>query len=183
MLFIDYKDITDMDFRITCPWIGESDKKLQKIHKTEFHTGVQIPANNVYSYSQGVVIGIGKQSDAYFVTVQFDAGNLFRYCHMKSVNVSINEIVQAGDLIGSAKRWMRFEWATTAESSKFAVWFGDVTYFKQNPERLFSGEVVLRANDWSKVTENEYGYNDGYALTPAMSDEFEVNNRDYDGGE
>ena len=183
MLFIDYKDITDLDFRITCPWIDESDKKLQQKHKTIYYTGVQIPANKVYSYSQGVVIGIGRQSGVYFVTVQFDAGNLFRYCHLKSVDVSMNQIVQAGDLIGAAKSWMRFEWATATEKSKFAVWFGSVTYFKQNPERLFNGSVVLKANDWSKVTENEYGYNEGYELTPAMSDEFEVDNRDYDGGE
>lgn len=182
MLFVDYRKITDLDFKITCPWIDGSDRKLHQRFKT-LHTGVDIPAKNVFAYSQGIVIGIGVQDDVYFVTVQFDSENIFRYCHLKSVDVSINDIVQEGDLIGAAKKHLHFEWATTSESSKFAAWFGDVTYYKQNPERLFSGEVVLKANDWSRVTENEYDYNDGYALTPSMSDEFEVDNRDYNGGE
>ena len=182
MLFADYKEITDLTFKVICPWIDGSDRKLYQKYKT-FHTGVDIPAKQVYSYSQGVVIGVGMQDGMYFVTVQFDAENLFRYGHLKSFDVSVNDIVQAGDRIGLAKNHLHFEWATASDQSKFAVWFGDVTYYKQNPERLFNGSVVLKANDWSRVTENEYGYNEGYALTPAMSDEFEVDNRDYDGGD
>lgn len=182
MLFIDYRNITDLDFKIVCPWIDGSHRNLYQRYRT-LHTGVDITANRVYAYSQGVVVGIGMYDDTYSVTVQFDAENIFRYCHLKSVDVSVNDIIQAGDLIGLAKKHLHFEWARKEATSKFSVWVGEITYYKQDPERLFSGEIVLKANDWSRVTENEYGYNDGYDLTPAMSDEFEVDNRDYDGGD
>lgn len=181
MLFIDYKNLTDQEFNIICPWITQSDRKLYRKYKT-LHTGVDISGKKAYAYSQGVILMIGIQGDKYSVTVQFDAENIFRYCNLSSVDLAVGDIVQAGDRIGTAKRHLHFEWATTAEKSKFPVYIGDVTYYKQNPERLFNGDVVLKANDWSKVTENEYGYDDGYDLTAAMQDEFEVDNRDYENG-
>ena len=181
MLFIDYKDITDQDYKVLIPWIDGSDRKLVQKYKT-LYTGVQLQAKRVFSYSQGVVVSIGVQADKFFVTIQFDAYTLFRYCDLRSVDVSISDIVQAGDLIGTASGKFRFEYCTSKEQSIFPVRIGKSTYYKQDPEQVFSGKVLLQANDWSAVTVNAYGYDDGYELNIPMQNEFEVDNRDFGDG-
>lgn len=181
MLFIDYKEITDLDFRITIPWIDGSDRKLYRKYGM-LHTGVSIPAKRVYSYSQGVVVSCGVQADKYFITIQYDGYTLFRYCNLKSIGVSVGDIVDAGDRLGTVSGQFRFEYCTSKDESLFPVRIGDITYYKQNPELVFSGNVDLNANDWSAVEVNQYGYNDGYDLDDAMQDEFEIDNRDFGDG-
>ena len=84
MLFIDYKDITDLEYRVQIPWIDGSDRRLYRKYGM-LHTGVSIPAKRVYSYSQGVVVSCGVQADKYFITIQYDGYSLFRYCNLGQI--------------------------------------------------------------------------------------------------
>ena len=102
------------------------------------HTGVDLPSENVYSYSDGVVLVVGREDNHYCVTIQYDVFNLLRYNHLESVDVGAGQVVQAGAVIGKADRFVHFEWATHEQhSSKWSVRIGCQTYWKQNPNELF----------------------------------------------
>lgn len=101
------------------------------------YTGVAIPADNVYSYADGVVLAVGYVAPYYCVSVQYDVFNLLRYDHLSSVDVGAGEIVQVGTAIGIADHFVRFEYATKAQnSSKWSVRVGTQTYWKQDPKEL-----------------------------------------------
>lgn len=102
------------------------------------HTGVDLHSENVYSYSDGVVLVVGREDNHYCVTIQYDVFNLLRYNHLESVDVGAGQVVQTGAVIGKADRFVHFEWATNEQnSSKWSVRIGCQTYWKQNPNKLF----------------------------------------------
>lgn len=177
MLFINYKEITDLDFKVTVPWISVKDRAEYYRYGT-LHTGIDIAGTRVYSYSQGVVLSVGIQGEKMVVAIQFDARTLFRYCNLRSVDVSAGDIVEAGERIGLCKDHVHFEYCTTSEKSLFPVRIGEITYFKQDPMPVLLGEKIIKANDWSKVQIGDNGTETAPNLTPAEQDEFEVNNAD-----
>ena len=177
MTFIDYKYITDEPFKVILPWISVSDKKEYYKHDT-LHTGIDILGNRAYSYSTGVVVAIAIQIDRMTVTIQFDAKTLFRYANLRSCDLNLGDIVSAGDRVGTCKGHLHFEYCTTETKSLFPVHIGDMTYFKQNPLPVLLGDVKLAANDYSKVTVNNYGTETIPDLNPAMQSEFDVDNSD-----
>jgi hypothetical protein len=100
-------------------------------------TGIDFRCDNVYSYSSGVVLAIGRFNDYYCVTVQYDIFNLLRYDHLKSVDVGAGDIIQVDALIGMADHFLHFEYATKEQnSSKWSVRVGSQTYWKQNPMEM-----------------------------------------------
>ncbi len=101
------------------------------------HTGVDLSSENVYSYSDGVVLVVGKEDNHYCVTIQYDVFNLLRYNHLASVDVGAGQVVQGGSIIGKADGFVHFEWATREQNnSKWAVRIGCQTYWKQNPNDI-----------------------------------------------
>jgi hypothetical protein len=101
------------------------------------YTGVAIPADNVYSYADGVVLAVGYFAPYYCITIQYDVFNLLRYDHLSSVDVGAGDVVQVGTILGRAALFVRFEYATKVQnSSKWSVRVGTQTYWKQDPKEL-----------------------------------------------
>ena len=105
---------------------------------SQIYTGTDITADSVYSYASGTVLTASKEDLLHYcVTVQYDVFNILRYCNLKTLNVGAGDTVQNGSLIGSADKFLRFEYATKEQgSSKWPVRIGTQTYWKQDPERL-----------------------------------------------
>lgn len=105
---------------------------------SRIYTGTDITADNVYSYASGTVLTVSKEDLLHYcVTIQYDVFNILRYNNLKTVAVGAGETVQNGSLIGTADRFLRFEYATKEQgSSKWPVRVGTQTYWKQDPERL-----------------------------------------------
>ena len=105
---------------------------------SRIYTGTDITADNVYSYASGTVLTVSKEDLLHYcVTIQYDVFNILRYNNLKTVAVGAGETVQNGSLIGTADRFLRFEYATKEQgSSKWPVRVGAQTYWKQDPERL-----------------------------------------------
>ena len=105
---------------------------------SRIYTGTDITADNVYSYASGTVLTVSKEDLLHYcITIQYDVFNILRYNNLKTVAVGAGETVQNGSLIGTADRFLRFEYATKEQgSSKWPVRVGTQTYWKQDPERL-----------------------------------------------
>lgn len=103
------------------------------------HTGIDLSADNVYSYASGVVLSVGQENNHYCVTVQYDVFNLLRYNHLKSVSVGAGDILSVGAFIGVANKYVHFEYATKDKGvSKWTVRVGSQTYWKQDPKELLA---------------------------------------------
>ena len=109
---------------------------------SRIYTGTDITADSVYSYASGTVLTVSKEDLLHYcVTIQYDVFNILRYNNLKTVAVGAGETVQNGSLIGTADRFLRFEYATKEQgSSKWPVRVGTQTYWKQDPERLILGQ-------------------------------------------
>lgn len=126
---MDYYPLTYSEYSVLHSWTPVG---------SQIYTGTDITADNVYSYASGVVLAAGKEDLLHYcVTVQYDVFNILRYCNLKTLNVGAGDTVQNGSLIGSADKFLRFEYATKEQgSSKWPVRIGTQTYWKQDPERL-----------------------------------------------
>lgn len=173
-----YQDITHIaDTCILVPWIDNPYDKQYKPYG--YHTGVDLKCTNVYSGVSGVVIQTGIDSSGmYELTIQYDAITSLRYMHLKHVSTHTGAILQAGDHIGVADKYVHFEYISTQqETSKWPVRVGAVTYFKHNPELLLTQNSILNSNDWSSIHVINTYYKTPYDLNNAMTAEFESDNR------
>ena len=146
-------EITQSDTDIIVPFIDN--KKHTWYQKYGgFHTGVDITGESIYAYRSGVVTQIGTSFDnLYSVVIQYTAKVSLRYANLSSVLVTEGDVIRQGQYIGIAKQFVHFEYLTSEKgNSKWPVRVGKLTNFKQNPEQLFDGTVVLNANDWSQIT-------------------------------
>ena len=116
------------------PWIGDTTDPLYKQYK--FNTGIDIFGTDVYAYASGVVIAVGKDEDNYYaVTVQYDATRCIRYCHLDTVTVSEGEAIQSSFHVGTAHKYLHFEYITY-ENSMWPVRIGAQTYYKHDPSSI-----------------------------------------------
>ena len=113
-----------------------------------FHTGVDIDIVNVTALASGVVTNIGKDSDGTAVTVQFDANTSLRYLHLKTVSVNTGAIINKGDTIGAADRFLHFEYIKpTKGNPAWPVRIGSVTHYKHDPTPIIDGSLVIDNTD------------------------------------
>ena len=126
---MDYYPLTYSEYSVLHSWTPVG---------SQIYTGTDITADSVYSYASGTVLTASKEDLLHYcVTVQYDVFNILRYCNLKTLNVGAGDTVQNGSLIGSADKFLRFEYATKEQgSSKWPVRIGTQTYWKQDPERL-----------------------------------------------
>lgn len=111
--------------------------KSWSTNNSDVHTGFDLLADNVYSYTDAVVLAVGHVDNHYCITVQYDVFNLLRYDHLQSVAVGAGDVIQVGSVIGKADRFVHFEYATKEQnSSKWSVRVGNQIYWKQNPMEL-----------------------------------------------
>lgn len=135
-----FAKITDSNKGIRLPWIGDETDTLFKRHG--YHTGLDLYANHVYSFTSGVVTSIGKEDSHYAVTVQYDAQTSLRYLHLKTISVGAGQIVQQGFNLGTADQYVHFEYITkNKKDSLWSVRIGTETYYKHNPFDIIGGEI------------------------------------------
>lgn len=142
-MYIDpifFAKVTDSNNGIKLPWIGDKIDTLFKKHG--YHTGLDLYANQVYSFASGVVTSIGKNKSYYAVTIQYDAQTSLRYLHLKTVSIGAGQIVQQGFNIGTADTYVHFEYITKdKKDSLWPVRIGTETYYKHNPLNIIGGEI------------------------------------------
>lgn len=142
-MYIDpifFAKITDSNKGMKLPWIGDKIDTLFK--KYGYHTGLDLYANQVYSFASGVVTSIGKSKSYYAVTIQYDAQTSLRYLHLKTVSIGAGQIVQQGFNIGTADTNVHFEYITKdKKDSLWPVRIGTETYYKHNPLNIIGGEI------------------------------------------
>lgn len=135
--------ITKSDSTLLKPWIESVNSKDYKIYKC-LHSGVDISGKSAYSICYGVIIEIGKSTDGYSVSIQYDVSACIRYCYLKSIAVSIGSTVSDGQLIGTASKSIHLEYITTTKkSSIWPVRIGQVTYYKHNPTDILNSGVPV----------------------------------------
>ncbi|MCM1226429.1 MAG: M23 family metallopeptidase [Clostridium sp.] len=138
--FQKFSGITDSDKGIRLPWIDDKKDSLYK--ENGYHTGIDIYADNVYSFASGVVISVGKTDKFYAVTVQYDSNIALRYLNLMTVSVSAGQAVQAGFNIGAADKYVHFEYVTKSkDNSMWSVRIGTETYYKHDPMKITGGQV------------------------------------------
>ena len=132
--------ITLTNSEVKVPWIdSEKDPWYKKYGG--FHTGIDIIGRNVYANCPCVCTYIGHtEEDRNVVIIQYDKTTSFRFANLVSVNVSTNAIVEQGQLIGVANRFVHFEYLNR-ESSQWCVRVGHETYYKHDPYTYVKGEV------------------------------------------
>lgn len=131
------------DSKVQLPFIDSDKHPLYKKYK--YHTGIDITASHVYSYASGVVISIGSSEDLYAVTVQYDSRISLRYLHLKSVCVSIGDILYPNMKIGTADQYVHFEYVSVSkDNSIWPVRIGTMTYYKHDPELVLNGSVKIK---------------------------------------
>lgn len=150
--FQHFSKMVDSDKGIKLPWIDSENDSLFKEYG--YHTGIDLYANNVYSFSSGVVISIGNDGKYYAVTVQYNAFISLRYLHLTSVSVGAGQSIQQGFKIGNADKYVHFEYVTKKQGdSLWSVRIGTETYYKQNPLHLEFVDKTDEVSDDLSVTE------------------------------
>lgn len=154
---------------------------MYELTENNQHTGIDIVTTDVYSICNGVVIHIGKEikTNKYEITVQYNAKICVRYCNLSTVNIRAGSIVMDGDLLGCSEDFVHFEYVTTlANGSKHIVRVGKVTYYKQDPEPILLGKIVLPKNTYSEIVivNSDTMFND-VVFTDDMLNEFNGDNR------
>lgn len=142
--------------------ITQSNAEILKgwsIEPYNVHTGIDIPSENVFSLTSGVVLAVGQVNKHYCVTIQYDVNNLLRYDNLSSVSVGAGDVVQGDTLIGIADKYVHFEYATSDQgSSRWSVRIGCCTYWKQNPHDI---QVVVPITAMQLSNESYAEFTDG----------------------
>lgn len=127
--------ITHTDAMIIRPWEYSTD---------DFHTGIDLFCDRVYSICSGVVIELDKSIDnTYVVTVQYTDDIIVRYLHLAATAVAFGQIVKIDDIIGTAEEYVHFEYATK-QNSMFSVRLSNALgFFKHDPYEVAAGIITL----------------------------------------
>lgn len=146
--------VTTTTSRVLYPYIDSEDNKWYSRYGG-LHSGVDIECKSVHSVCQGVVILVGTDFDdgLQTVTVQYDAYQGFRYCHLASVRVKAGDIIQKSQWIADAKDFVHFEYIDVTEGNP--LWLcriGDMEYFKHNPEEFATGEKTVPSENLVATT-------------------------------
>ena len=120
----------------------------------QYHTGIDITANEVYSICQGIVIDVGKNSDGYAVTVQNNQNECVRYMHLKKSDVKVDEYIYIGTFIGLADKFVHFEYITDSQSKPvWPVRINKLTYYKKDPTEVLTGIKKLSMSAYINESE------------------------------
>lgn len=110
---VKYSPLTKSKLNILIPYIDDDTSDLYKKYKI-YNTGVYANSDstkNIYSVASGVVLFIVKSYDKKFtVTVQFDADVCFIYAGITKTELSENDVVDQGQIIGQYSDKFQFQY-------------------------------------------------------------------------
>lgn len=109
------------------------------------HLGVDVKTDDVCTMCNGVVVSVLKDGDGLFgVTIQYDGEHLFRYMHLKDINVELNDALQMRYRIGHAHKYVHVELLSRSTGDKhFPVRIGSNTFYKQDPTKYIKNELRM----------------------------------------
>lgn len=132
-MYISYSMLSFEPIEIITPWSSK-------------HLGVDVRADDVCTMCDGVVISVFKDGDGLFgVTIQFDGEYLFRYMHLKEINVGLNDAIQMRYRIGHASKYVHVELLSKSKGDRhYPVRVGSMTYYKQDPTKYITKELFMK---------------------------------------
>lgn len=131
--------------------------------------GLEIKASQVHSICPGKVISVSNWPPAkQSVSVMVNNNQIVRYANLSSVQVKEGQEVTFRTVIGTANKFVRFEYCTVAQhSSKWPVRIKSLTVYKQDPTSLLTGDIKLEVvvdNIHEATGEEDMIYLDKYVL-------------------
>ena len=137
MMIIPNCGITNTDAVVTKECIMSKDSDGYKKTK-QYHTGIDIEADAIYSLYDGIIVMIG--SDGRGSTVIIRTGSSFCVSYSNILNtasIALGEDIHSGDTIGTVKKYVHVEYLTHTESN-WPVRIGQDTWYKTNTDGLFT---------------------------------------------
>ena len=154
MMIIKNCSITMQDAELLKPCVmSKSDPEFKKLN--QFHTGLDIKAENVFTVYRGRIVFIGNEDSGRTVVVQTGSSFCICYKRLKSVTVSLNDIVEKWTLVGVADKYVHVE-VYLADVSMFPVRIGAADWYKADANLAINGGLQSYA---------DYAYKQTYAET------------------
>lgn len=131
--------ITQSTATILMPFVDSRNQWY--IRNGGYHSGIDISGTHAYSICACVCIYTGyDDNDKNVVVVQYDVNTAFRYANLESVNVTAGQLIESGLLLGTADKFIHFEYWNRTQSQWIARASGE-TYYKHDPLVYVNGEV------------------------------------------
>lgn len=113
----------------------------------EYHTGVDVKAEEIYCPCYGVCIYSGLIDAKPSCTIQYSPNICLRFMNLKEVIVKAGQLIKYDQQIGVADRYVHFEYLTSERTYPyFRVFFNaQVSYYmyKHDPMLVLSGNTVF----------------------------------------
>ena len=129
--------ITMNDAELLKPCVMSKSNPEFKILK-KFHTGIDVKANNVFAVYRGRIAYIGYENSGRTVVIQTGSSFCVCYKRLKTVTVSLNDIVEKWYLIGSVDKYVHAE-VYTKDISDWPVRIGTEDWYKADATSLIDG--------------------------------------------
>ena len=120
--------------------MSKSDPEFVKLGY--LHTGIDITAYHVFSVYKGRIAFIGNENSGRTIVIQTGSSFCVCYKHLKTVEVSLNDIIDPLYCVGDANEYVHVE-VYTHTSSDFPVRVGSDTWYKQNANLLGDGSLDI----------------------------------------
>lgn len=143
--------ITMQDSELLKPCVmSKDDEDYKKLGK--FHTGLDIAAMNVFTMYRGRVVYIGSEQSGRTVVVQTGSSFCVCYKRLQTVNVQLNDLLEATCYVGSVDKYVHVE-VYLKDISTWPVRLGQETWYKADANLLIYGGLQ---------TLYEYAYKQDY---------------------
>ena len=114
---------------------------------TEYHIGIDIKCDTIYSPCYGVCIYTGLIENKPSCTIQYSENICLRFLNLKEVCVLPGDIVSYNQELGIAEDYVHFEYLTSQKSYPYFRVFFNCTQsyylYKHDPMLVLSGNTVF----------------------------------------
>ena len=147
---------------LNCP-VTHSDVKISKEFKVSndiIHSGVDIEyTGKIYSICEGVVIFKSSpvNNKDNFIVIQYNKYICIRMSNLTEINVNLGDALPRNTIIGQCESYLHFEYLTTYDiyPSIPSVKVGYQTYYRNDPQLIIDGSVLLSDSNVSQREEND----------------------------
>lgn len=170
---VKYSPLTKSKLNILIPYIDDNTSDLYKKYKM-YNTGVYAYSDstkNVYSVASGVVLFIVKSYDNKLaITIQFDADVCFIYSGITKTNLSENDVVNQGQVLGQYSDKFHFQYlkrnyiSTNNQNINVGTsYIYNMSYFQLDPIDFVEGkkdldkESIVSESEINPLLETDFG--------------------------
>lgn len=128
-------EITKQDSQVLKPCVMSTNDEEYKV-TGQFHTGIDLSGNDIYSVYSGTVVYTGEDESGKCVVVQTGSSFCITYKHLDTVDVRMGQNINGGGRLGACLKYVHVE-LLQKTNSFWPVRIGSDTWYKQNPEPIF----------------------------------------------